>query len=202
MEDFSVLDAIAISRGSRKPHNSQPTLSYVRDLELSDLPNIQAPEPSAAPGSVVKQMKQTHHLLAMALASGAKDIKAAQLTGYSPSTVSSLKSDPTFKQLIEHYANAELASYEELKQRAAALGLSFLDELQQRFEDKPEAFDNKSLMDNATKLLDRTIMPSKAGQGVPPPPAGPPQLPSIVFINAPSSLDQPNLMTIEAKAKP
>lgn len=193
MSDPSIetLTAIALQRSPRRPRgaNAPSTLAYVRDLDEGDLAEIQNPPAQAigrgynvAEGSGLQKIRATHHLAARYLALGKLDAEVAALSGYNIQTIRQLKMDPAFQELVSHYNGRELVKVDELRERAASLGMAFLDELQDRFEDTPESFNNKSLMENASKLLDRTIMPSKAtGQG----PSGPPAiLPAIVFIDA------------------
>lgn len=183
-------------------------LTYVRDLNTSDREELENPAPQikirgyASSGMGLQRIRHTHHLLAMVLAEGATAQRASMLTGYAPTTIAMLQSEPKFKDLIEHYRSACMAEYEELKRRAASLGLSFLDELQQRFEDDPEDFSKKELMDYSTKLLDRTILPSKNAEAPPPPRAqGTPPIMRIEFVESSSPRESiPQGRTIELAA--
>lgn len=180
-EDFEslMLDSIALSRRTRRGAAAAPTLSFVRDLDSGDRAELENPTPTGQAygynqmsGGGLKRLRHSHHLLAMVLAEGAERSRAAALTGYAPATISMLQLDPAFKELIAHYRTATMAEFEEIRARAASLGLSFLDEIQARLEDDPEGFSHKELRENAAMLLDRTILPSK-GAGASATPAAP-----------------------------
>lgn len=163
-----LLDSIALRRQPSR-RGAAPTgdsLVLVRELDAEDIPELTNPSAlGRGPSEVLSQTKRirhTHHLLAMALANGADTSRASQLTGYAPQTIRQLQIDPTFKELIAHYQTAVMSEFEEIRARAASLGLSFLDELQARLEDSPEQFTNKEVRENAAMLLDRTVLPSKA----------------------------------------
>ena len=115
---------------------------------------------------MVMQLRTSHHLLARALAEGKPTIAAARIAGYSPDTVSKLRQDPGFQELLEYYKAQIEDIFESLQDRMAALGVSFLDELQHRLETEPETFSNDQLRKLAETMLDRTIAPAKtAGRG-------------------------------------
>ena len=140
----------------------------------------------------------------MVLAEGATPQRAAALTGYAPTTIAQLSGDPTFRELIAHYRTQTMAEYEDIRRRAASLGLSFLDELQERLEASPEEFSSKELMTNASALLDRTILPSKASGPLQAPPAQPTRI-LVEFVDAPAPrtlepLDITPLLQAEPKA--
>lgn len=195
---MSVIDDIALSRVRGRPPVA-PTLVHTRDLNEGDLPALQqlSANPNRTPGadgSGLLKLRHSHHLLAMVIAEGARPERASALTGYSTATIYVISQDPKFKDLVEYYKSQTMAEYEDVKRRAASLGLSFLDELQSRLEEDPSSFTNKELMASAEALLDRTILPSKSGPG-----AAPPQAPSsfrIEFVDSPNSAMPPAQGTI------
>lgn len=184
--DFALLDGIVLSR-QRKPQTLS-TLAFVRELGPEDREELEHPRPQSAPKGYngaeggLRKMRHSHHLLARVLATGARPEKASLLSGYATSTIYVLQTDPTFQTLIEHYKDQTMADLAEVRARAEALGLSFLDEIQDRFDENPEAFESKELHKMAMDLLDRTSLPSKAqgGQGLKPP--GPPPTLRVEFV--------------------
>jgi len=190
--ETDLLANIALRR-SAKPALA-PTMCYVRDLDISDKAELENPPEQGfsndygALNGGIKKIRHTHHLLAMVLAEGANTQRASALTGYAPGTIYSLSNDPQFRDLIEHYKSATMAEYEELKRRAASLGMSFLDELQARFEESPEEFGNGELMKNATALLDRTILPSKVSSAAAPSSTRGPTTLRVEFVEAKQQL--------------
>lgn len=198
MSDFEnpILDSIAFDR--RRRAKGGATLAYVRDLDEGDAEELENPTPTgkgtsynSQTGTGLKRLRHTHHLLAMVLAEGASHAQASGLTGYSPATIAMLSLDPTFQELIAHYRVEHMAEYEDIRRRAASLGLSFLDELQERLEEAPDAFTNKEVKETAAMLLDRTILPAKTQST---PAAAAPAQPfsvGIAFIQAPSQGEAP-----------
>lgn len=124
-------------------------------------------EDVAAPGarSAVARLRHSHHLLARALAEGKSVPEAAALTGYSPSTIYSLRGDPSFQELLAHYTAQVTDLFASVQDRIGALGLSFLDELQHRLETTPEAFSVEQLRKISETLLDRSVAPAKGAAG-------------------------------------
>ena len=121
------------------------------------------------PQSVVARLRHSHHLLARSLAEGKSNIQAAAISGYTPGTVTSLKNDPAFQELVTHYREQVSDLFEQIQDRLGALGLSFLDELQHRLEQDPGQFSIGQLRGLAESLLDRSVAPQKgqkAGQGI------------------------------------
>lgn len=191
------IDAIALpaARGRYARKSAETTITtYVRDLTEADLPDLLLPQGNQ--GNIygktgLQKLRHTHHYTAILLAQGAPRAQVAALTGYSPGTITSLQADPMFQELVEHYRSQTAEEMADFSRRAAALGLSFLDELQQRLEDKPEEFKTKELISGAEMLLDRTVLPSKANT---PPPAPPNFSMNIQFVEAPPD---PQSMTLD-----
>lgn len=132
--------------------------------------------PSAA--STITRLRHSHHLLARALAEGRSNISAAAISGYAPSTVTALKRDPAFQELLAHYKSQADDIFASVQDRLGALGLSFLDELQHRLENEPESFKVGQLLAMAQALLDRSIAPTRAAKA-----GGPVGGPTSVSVN-------------------
>jgi len=97
------------------------------------------------------------------LAQGTKQEECSALTGYSPSYISILKTDPTFQELIAHYTTQRELLFVDVIERMRSLGLSTLDELQRRMEEDPDNFSNRELFEQAELLL---VKPMSATRGL------------------------------------
>lgn len=106
--------------------------------------------------SMMKRMRDSHHNVARLLASGARVMEVAYATGYSSGTISRLKSDPAFVELIEHYRVEVKELFQSTTQKLAALSRDALDELNQRLEEDPNQFSNKMLLEMAVVGADRS----------------------------------------------
>lgn len=166
--------------------------SFSRDLTAEDLAELAKPQGAVA--SPVQRMRHSHHMLARALASnGNRPGEAAALTGYSLSRISILQADPSFQELVSYYASMAEAKYVDVHERMASLSLSAADELQERLEDKPEAFHNKELLELAKLGLEKQLSPKGA------PSVMAPVGISITF-HSPSNGDTPLAPQIEGSA--
>jgi hypothetical protein len=97
------------------------------------------------------------------LAQGTKNEECSRITGYAPSYISVLKTDPTFQELIAHYAGERELLFVDVIERMRSLGLSTLDELQRRMEEDPDNFSNRELFEQAELML---VKPMAATRGL------------------------------------
>jgi len=134
-------------------------LAYERDLTVEELISSSTEESGSKPPSI-RELRQSHHYLARVLAGGAKDFEASAITGYSPSRISTLKSDPAFSELLSYYRELEGAAHEtatvDMHKRLAALGYDSLEVLHARLLDDPDSFDVKALIATTELSADRT----------------------------------------------
>jgi hypothetical protein len=107
--------------------------------------------------SPLQRLKERHHALARLLASGdVTDGQAGILTGYNQPTISILRNDPAFIELLDFYRNEVNVEFRSFQAKLARLGGDSIDELQRRVEDKPEELGAAFLLDIVTKVADRT----------------------------------------------
>jgi hypothetical protein len=85
------------------------------------------------------------------------------LTGYSPTYVSVLKDDPSFQELVAHYAMQEELHHVDVLERMKLLGLATLDTLQERLEEDPAGFSNRELMEQAELMLVKPMIATRGG---------------------------------------
>jgi hypothetical protein len=169
-ETRALLDALPAevtfgsARGGRRP--AEPLhISVVRELTEADLPALRAPPPVAAPGQKLLQVKHTHHQLARLLALGCEQAEASLITGYSPSYISTLKSDPAFRELLAYYELQREQIFVDAEERMKSLGLSALDELQRRLETETDQWSRRELMELSELMLVKAKALAKGGFG-------------------------------------
>lgn len=130
--------------------------SVVRELSLADIEHVLVAPPAAPAIQSRKKMRDTHHMLAQAIAAGARHYEAAALTGYSQVTISILLNDPAFKELVEHYREVKAEKFATVQAKMAAFSHDILDELHERFEEEPKEMSSSFLKDLLTTFTDRT----------------------------------------------
>lgn len=143
----------------------QPILwEMVRELEESDLPALISvtSEVSQPPAQPLSKVRAAHHSLAQLIVEGKSNIEIGFLSGYSPTYISMLRSDPTFKELVAHYSQNRDKVYVDVLERMKIAGLNSLEELQDRLTNEPEKFANSQLLELVNKLL---VAPAAAALG-------------------------------------
>lgn len=154
--NFIDLEKLAI--GSARGKKAQMLhMEFVRELNQGDLGLILNPPEKGITTTPLLKLRNTHHMLARLLAEGRKNSECALVTGYTPSRISILQHDPAFKELIAYYSANVEAKYLDVHERLASLGMSSLDELQERLEEQPEGFKNRELLELAEFALDRSV---------------------------------------------
>lgn len=126
----------------------------VRELVAGDLELLEGNKGTKAP-PLVKRLSERHHALARNLAAGMKDQAAAAITGYVVTTVSILKTDPAFQELIKFYQSDIQAQYADLHENLAGLSKDALIVLRERLEETPEKISTAQLMDLTKMGADR-----------------------------------------------
>lgn len=137
-----------------KRGGTQPTAELVRELTDADLGLLAQPRGIGA--SPIKKLRDSHHALARALATGMDEGQAALITGYSTSRVSILKADPTFSELVAHYRGLAGAEFADLAARMTSVGVDALEEIRSRLEESPEEIPTGLLLQIVEKTADRT----------------------------------------------
>lgn len=186
-----VLD-IGGARGGKR--GTPLSMVVTRELGEGDLKVLVERPPVGSTTPSITTLRSAHHLIAKLLADGIKQVEVSALTGYSQSRISILKGDPAFQELIEYYKTQKEAIYHDVHQRLSTLGLTAVEELQQRLEEAPEKLSNREVKEIAELALDRTGMGPKGsgGQGQGGGPAGGVSV-TVQFVDAP----QPTGVTIE-----
>lgn len=152
---------LALPRVGPGRTQKEVSVEFVRELTVADLKTPATQVQTSAP---IKQLRDTHHALARLLATGMGEAEASLQTGYSPSRISILKADPTFRELLEFYRARGEESVADFRERMALVGMTALAEIRDRLEEKPEEFNNTQLRELVRDLADRTgHAPEKAG---------------------------------------
>ncbi len=121
-------------------------VEVIRALTADDLLGMDDGVVIAGPTSL-SSIRHAHHRIAQLLVEGCAAAKVSLITGYSPGYVNRLQGDPVFKELLAYYAGQAEAITVDIRERLTTLGLSAMDEVQRRFEEKPEEFTKRDLME-------------------------------------------------------
>lgn len=113
-------------------------------------------EPRPAPASPLQRITDRHHGLARILADGMEHWEAAIVTGYNPSYISFLLTNPTFKDLVAFYRTKTEAKYADMGDRLHGLGMVSTETLLERLENDPDSISNGMLLDIVKVAADRT----------------------------------------------
>lgn len=117
------------------------------------LDDLEAPAPIQP--SVVARIRDSHHALARLLAEGRRPVDISLITGYDPSYISRMQSDPAFIELITHYREVVSEAYVDVHERIAGLASDTVQELHQRLIENPGEFSPAQLNEMAKTMLDR-----------------------------------------------
>jgi|SRR5215467_12131017 len=143
-------DRLPSGRGGRAAR--RVNWEVVRTLVVpDDLPLLS--ERHAKKPQTLKHVRHVHHQLARLMATGVPQEEIALITGYSPTYISRIKSDPTFEALVDYYHNQRDEIFVDVVERMKTLGLSTIDELQRRLEDEPDEWSRRELMEMAELML-------------------------------------------------
>jgi hypothetical protein len=132
---------------------SGPDVGETRPITAEDLPKLRGPKGSSTPPR--KKLRYKHHSLARALASGMQERAAAAVTGFAPVTVSILKKDPAFAELVKFYATEEGKGFDQVRAQLLGVGQRFVEEMDRRVREAPDELTMRDLRESSTVLLDR-----------------------------------------------
>jgi hypothetical protein len=104
----------------------------------------------------IKQLRHTHHRAAQLLAVGVDETVVAKLCNYSVARISQLKTTPAFAELLAHYTDEVKEEWADFVGTAANLSMDFLQELQRKLDETPEAFTPQTILEAIKVLADRT----------------------------------------------
>jgi len=159
---MQMLEAVALA-GMGRP--LEPC-EILREIEASDLPLLAQEQREHnwkvdSPDKLLQTLRTGHHKLAQLLAADVSAADASLMTGRSPSSISALKSDPAFQELLAYYKEQQSGRDFEAYDRLVTLGATAMDVLQERIEDNPDRFTNNELRQLVESTMDRSAAPAK-----------------------------------------
>lgn len=138
-------------RGRAKRRVAAGVLRELTQADLAELETERGVKPQA-----IQRLRERHHGLARALASGMGNQEAAAITGYDPARISVLLGDPAFKELLEFYRADVNAKYVEVHEALAGMTADAIVILRERLEEDPDDLTNKELIELMKAGADRT----------------------------------------------
>lgn len=162
--DLADLEAIALLAPPPARGKAPKAVAFgsQRELTVQDIAALHAPEAVVTRQAPLQVLRYRHHRLARLVAEGHKYVDIGEMVGYTPGRISVLLEDPAFQELVKHYEGEVKQEYLDVHERLAALGITAMEELQERLEDSPKALSNKELQGIMETALDRSIAPNKA----------------------------------------
>lgn len=118
------------------PRPADYTAEVLRPLTGADVALLRE-APARAP-SAIRRISDRHHCVARAIAAGVPPSQAAAFYGYSPSSISALKNDPTFKELLTVYRSEGDQLRRDLFEKLTGMTHDAIDIIQERMEDEDE----------------------------------------------------------------
>ena len=135
-------------------HLEEADVKALWDMKDGDVASVTPP---------LQKLRQRHHHLARLLAGGTKEAEAALITGYQLASISILKQDPAFKELLAYYEAQKEEIFVDFFERLKTLSIHTADELLDRLDSNPEDFSIEDLQKILTLAADRTgFGPSKS----------------------------------------
>lgn len=157
MDLDQIIDSV-VPPSARGKRAAEVKATVRRELNESDIAALWA-LPAGGLGATTPSLKKIrfqHHSLARLMAEGRSQADCALITGYSPTYISNIKSDPAMQELIEHYKTQVDEIFLNVHERLLALGLNTIEELQDRLAEEPENFSLRELMELASLTFDRS----------------------------------------------
>ena len=141
-------------------------VEILRDIAASDLPLLAQEQRERnwqqdSPAKTLQVLRTGHHKLAQLLASDVSIADASLMTGRSTGSISALKSDPAFQELLAYYAAQQEGRDFQAYDRLVTLGATAMDVLQERIEEAPDKFTNNELRQLVESTMDRSAAPAK-----------------------------------------
>jgi hypothetical protein len=127
----------------------------VRELTLHDLGQLTSVRGEQQAIPLTRRMTMRHHSLAKCIAAGMSNWEAGAITGYQPASISVLKGDPAFKELVHFYKDKVDAEFIDIPRRLMNIASDALDLAHQKMEDAPEEVTISQAMDLAKAAMDR-----------------------------------------------
>lgn len=134
-----------------RPEGEPLEYRVLRSLVPADVEHLGSV--GGTPNRLIDRTTARHHQLAMWVAQGKSDSEISALGGVSVSRMGDFRKSPAFQELVAHYLEVRECVFSDTNERLKMVGMQFLDELQARIDEKPEAFTNQQVLDAAHTLL-------------------------------------------------
>lgn len=136
-------------------------VEIVRELTIEDLQAVSG-APLGWKRSPLQKITIAHHTIARMTAEGTPVMEISAVTGRTPASITQLRADPAFKELVVHYKKVNEIAKVDLEQQLTDVSSTALNTLQERMETEPEKMSDQDLRKIAQLGLDRTgFGPSK-----------------------------------------
>jgi len=133
-----------------------PGILSVTEMTVSYAYSALAANPAATSNATIKTLKARHHKAAKLVAAGFRVQDVARKTGYAAGTIQTFKSNPAFKELVDHYSGEFEETVGELHDRMEALTLDLIGAVEEKLEEGNDDISLGELKDLLTMFLDRT----------------------------------------------
>lgn len=131
------------------------TFSTLREVTEEDIVLI-SEVPAGHEHKPLQKIRDSHHLVARLLAEGFQPVEVSRISGYSPSRISFLKNDPSFKELLAFYRSRVDDQFTDTIQRLKTLGEDAIGEIMSRLDENPESLSTMLLVDIVKATMDRS----------------------------------------------
>jgi hypothetical protein len=132
---------------------SEGAVAEMRPLCQEDLVGLEVRPEERQP---LKQIRHKHHALARALANGLSETEAGIVSGFTQSTVSVLKTDPAFRELVKFYEGEASRVFNAMQEKLFGVSMAALEELEARLETDPQKMGSALLKELVQMGADRT----------------------------------------------
>lgn len=129
-----------------------PVIVDERQLERDDLNRL--PDVRGVGTKRLQKIRAVHHRTAQLAAAGMSNVAIAASVGMNPDTIGHLRNDPAFQELLAHYQEMEKELWKDVREKAATLGITAVEELQARLLDNPDSVPTKALLEIMQSGLD------------------------------------------------
>lgn len=131
---------------------SFPVVTDERELDWDDLQRL--PEHRGVGAGRLQRIRSVHHKIAKMMAAGCANVEIAAVVGMHQSRISILRGDPAFQELLAHYESVEEEVWQDVRERAAQLGMTAAEVIQDRLIEEPDGIGTKTLLDIMSRGLD------------------------------------------------
>lgn len=140
----------------RGPGRAQAAIehSFAGPVTAEDVARLAAPR--GVKPNMPSRMRERHHTLAQAVAAGFTNTEAADMTGYDPTYISNMRTNPAFILLVNDYKKETARGRVDVKDRMLSTLRETIDLIQDKLESQGEDIPLETLTEISKTLADRT----------------------------------------------